>query len=194
MVITVLRGLSVSAVTFSSPPASRSSWPDGRTQPGARRMYDWRLRRLDRLRPPRHLCGHADAGAHRGCRLVLWPFWRALWARLAPASSRRRLLAWAALLTRPAAVPDPAGLSAGKWDPEVYAQSPITFRSPPGRRSRRQPPSLARLARRWRRRRAVTASCSPPAAGLSGRADAARTAGAGLLWRRCCCWLGSPSS
>src|SRR5690606_26879585 len=30
--------------------------------------------------------------------LVLWPFWRAIWARLAPAASRRRLLAWAALL------------------------------------------------------------------------------------------------
>jgi branched-chain amino acid transport system permease protein len=60
--------------------------------------------------------------------LVLWPFWRLVWARLAPASRRRRVLAWAVLLL--GAVLLFLTLRAfplAKWDPEIYARSPITF-------------------------------------------------------------------
>ena len=60
--------------------------------------------------------------------LVLWPFWRAIWARLAPAASRRRLLAWAALLAGALLLfLTLRAFPLAKWDPEVYAQSPITF-------------------------------------------------------------------
>jgi branched-chain amino acid transport system permease protein len=59
---------------------------------------------------------------------VLWPVWGAVWARSALTSRRGRQLAWAAVATGGVLLfltlrTFPLAL----WDPEVYTESPITF-------------------------------------------------------------------
>lgn len=111
--------------------------------------------------------------------LVLWPFWRALWARLAPASSRRRLLAWAALLAGALLLfLTLRAFPLAKWDPEVYAQSPITF-SLLLSQGTLQPPAAAEFgalgpALAFGGALLGSVLLAAGMAGLSGRADAAR--------------------
>jgi branched-chain amino acid transport system permease protein len=59
---------------------------------------------------------------------VLWPVWRSGWARPALAPRRRQALAWALLLLGGVLLfLTLRAFPLARWDPAVYSQSPITF-------------------------------------------------------------------
>jgi branched-chain amino acid transport system permease protein len=60
--------------------------------------------------------------------LVLWPVWRTLWARPALTPRRRRLLAWGVLLLGGVLLfLTLRAFPLARWDPAVYSESPITY-------------------------------------------------------------------